>query len=115
MSAAYGLMIDYAYCTGCHTCEVACKKHLELPEGQYGIHVLQDGPRELPDKGKWEFNFLPMPTSLCDMCIDRIDQGKDAACIHHCPAHCMRYGTVDELSKLMVESSKRVLFVPVEA
>ena len=22
----YGLLIDYEFCTGCHTCEVACKK-----------------------------------------------------------------------------------------
>lgn len=22
--ARYGLLIDYAYCTGCHTCEIAC-------------------------------------------------------------------------------------------
>ncbi|HJF61965.1 MAG TPA: 4Fe-4S binding protein, partial [Gordonibacter urolithinfaciens] len=40
-------MIDYEFCTGCHACEVACKKHLGLPAGQHGIRVLQDGPREL--------------------------------------------------------------------
>lgn len=40
----YGLFIDYGYCTGCHTCEVACKKEHHLKKGQWGIHVLQDGP-----------------------------------------------------------------------
>ena len=74
--SANALMIDYEFCTGCHACEVACKKHLEVGEGQYGIHVLQDGPRELPD-GRWEYNFLPMPTSLCDMCAGRIAEGKE--------------------------------------
>ena len=33
MSNNYGLFINYEYCTGCHTCEVACKKALGLPEG----------------------------------------------------------------------------------
>lgn len=58
----YGLFINYEFCTGCHSCEVACKKHLNLPKGQFGIHVLQDGPRQMPD-GKWEYTYLPYPTN----------------------------------------------------
>ena len=27
----YGLLIDYEFCTNCHTCEVACKKTHDLP------------------------------------------------------------------------------------
>ena len=27
-----GLLINYEWCTNCHSCEVACKKHLELPQ-----------------------------------------------------------------------------------
>ena len=79
MSVQYGLLIDYDYCTGCHSCEVACRKALDLGSGQFGIKILQDGPRELPD-GKWEFNFLPMPTSLCDLCAERTGEGKPPAC-----------------------------------
>lgn len=33
----YGLLVQYEFCTGCHTCEIACKKHHDLPEGQWGI------------------------------------------------------------------------------
>ena len=106
-------MIDYEFCTGCHACEVACKKHLELPTGQFGIHILQDGPREI-EGGKWEYNYLPMPTSLCDMCADRIAVGKDAACVHHCPAHAMAFGTAEEMAKLAAEKTKCAVFVPVK-
>ena len=107
------LMIDYEYCTGCHACEVACKKHLGVGVGQYGIHVLKDGPRELPN-GKWDLNFLPMPTSLCDMCADRVAEGKDAACVHHCPAHAMQFGPVEEIAKVAAEKAKCAVFVPVK-
>ena len=103
------LVIDYELCSGCHTCEVACKKYLELPEGQWGIKLLQDGPRQL-ENGRWEFNFLPMPTSLCDMCESRLAEGKDAACVHHCPNHCMWFGSVEEMSKKAAEKPKRVMF-----
>ncbi|RLF04803.1 MAG: oxidoreductase, partial [Thermoprotei archaeon] len=32
----YGLLIDYEYCTGCHTCEVACKQEHNLQPDQWG-------------------------------------------------------------------------------
>ena len=25
MAEKYGLLIDYTWCTGCHSCEMACK------------------------------------------------------------------------------------------
>ena len=108
---ANALLIDYEFCTGCHACEVACKKHLGLPQGQFGIKLLQDGPRELPGGG-WEYNYLPMPTSLCDLCAPRIAEGTDAACVHHCPAHAMRFGTVEEIAAAAAEKGRRAMFVP---
>ena len=68
---ANALLIDYEYCTGCHACEVSCKKEKDLARGQWGIKILTDGPRELPDD-KWEFNNIPMPTSLCDLGAERL-------------------------------------------
>ena len=114
MSCEYGLLVDYEFCSGCHSCEVACKRYLELPQSQWGIRILQDGPREKLD-GTWEYNYLPMPTSLCDLCAKRTEIGKDPACVHNCPAHCMYFGTVEELAKLSAEKGCRALFTPVEA
>lgn len=113
MSVEYGLLVDYDYCTGCHTCEVACRKaHADWDgEGNFGIKILQDGPRELPN-GKWEYNYLPMPTSLCDLCKERTSEGKPPSCVMHCPAHCLYFGTVDELSKIVAEKTHRALFTP---
>ena len=56
-----------------------------------------------------------MPTSLCDLCAKRTEIGKDPACVHNCPAHCMYFGTVEELAKLSAEKGNRALFTPVEA
>ena len=36
-----GILVNTEFCTGCHACEVACKKHLDLPVGQFGIKLLQ--------------------------------------------------------------------------
>ncbi len=107
----YGLLIDYEYCFGCHSCEVACKKELNLPIGQWGIKVFQDGPRK-QNNGKWEYNYLPVPTDLCNLCEDRVKEGKNPTCVHHCQAQVIYYGPVEELSKQMNEKSKMVMFTP---
>jgi Fe-S-cluster-containing dehydrogenase component len=109
--ARNGLLIDYEYCTGCHSCETACKEELELPLGQYGIKLAQDGPRKMLN-GKWEYNYLPIPTSLCDLCEKRVAAGKKPTCVHHCQAACMYYGPVEELAKQMAGKAKMVLFTP---
>ena len=114
MSVEYGLLIDYEFCTGCHSCEVACRKEHDFGTGQFGIKILQDGPRELLD-GRWEYNYLPMPTSLCDLCADRTAEGKPPTCVHHCPAHCMYFDTVESLSKIVSEKKNRALFTPFES
>ncbi|MBP2652764.1 MAG: putative oxidoreductase iron-sulfur subunit [Firmicutes bacterium] len=108
-NARYGLLIDYEYCTNCHTCEVACKKELGLKPGEYGIKVLEDGPRQNPS-GKWEWSYLPVPTSLCNLCEKRVAEGRKPTCVHHCQSGIMYYGPVEELAKKLAEKPKMVLY-----
>ena len=105
-----GLLIDYEFCTGCHSCEVACKKHLKLEKGQFGIALAQDGPRKKPD-GKWDYNFVPIPTEICDLCEDRVKAGKQPTCVHHCQSFAISYGTVEELCA-KIDKAKMALFIP---
>lgn len=107
----YGLLVDFQYCTGCHSCEVACQKELGLGVGQFGIVVKKDGPRKLPN-GRWEYKYLPLPTSLCDLCESRVSKGKKPTCVHHCQSQCMVYGTVDELAEIMKQKPVQVMYVP---
>nr|WP_240732128.1 4Fe-4S dicluster domain-containing protein [Geobacter sp. FeAm09] len=62
---------------------------------------------------KWEWNYVAVPTQLCDLCADRVAEGKVPSCVLHCLGGCMEYGTVDELAKKMQEKGKKVaLFAP---
>ncbi|MDR2492814.1 MAG: hypothetical protein LBD25_05090 [Coriobacteriales bacterium] len=105
----YGLLIDYEFCTNCHTCEVACKKVQGLTVGQFGIKTLEDGPRKLPD-GSWEWTYLPLPTDLCDLCAARVAEGRLPSCVHHCQSGVMYFGPLPELAKKLAEKPKQVLF-----
>ena len=105
-----GLLIDYEYCTGCHTCEVACKQENDLPVGVFGIK-LSEFVTEKPN-GKIAIEYVPFPTDLCNLCARRVREGKKPACVHHCQAACMSYGDVTELVQEMVKKPKTVLFAP---
>ena len=97
---ANALLIDHEYCTGCRSCEIACRNAHEDTIGsqQWGIHVHEEGPWKLSDN-KWEWEYLPFPTHLCDLCAERVKEGRKPACVHHCLALCMEYGTVEEMAK----------------
>ena len=106
-----GLLIDYYYCTGCHSCETACKVDKGLPLGQYGIKVDEETPFCI-EGDRWEWKYIPEPTQLCDLCEERTSKGKQPFCVHHCLAGVMQYGPVEELAKELEEKPNQVLFVP---
>lgn len=108
-----GILIDYQYCTGCYSCEVACQSEHDMELAQWGIKVMQSGP--WPIKGSddaYVYDFIPTPTALCDLCRERTEKGKDPSCVHHCQASAMKYGPVEELVKEMEKKPYQVLFVP---
>ncbi|MDR2672969.1 MAG: hypothetical protein LBC35_06810 [Coriobacteriales bacterium] len=110
----YGLLFDYKYCSNCHTCEVACKYHLKTDLAKKpGIVVLEKGPYHLDedDPDAWDWDYIPVPTALCDLCADRLDAGKKPSCVHHCLAFCIEYGPIDELAKRAQEIGHKVSII----
>lgn len=96
-----GILVNYEYCTGCHSCEVACKKYLGLGEGEFGIKLSETGPFEYENgrhAGRWEWSYLPVLTHACNGCVDRTEKGKMPMCVQHCQAWCMYYGDTAELA-----------------
>ena len=104
-----GLLIEYEYCTGCHTCEVACKQENDLPVGKWGIKlneiITEDG-------GRIRIDYIPFPTELCNLCAARTARGELPSCVKHCQAACMMYGTITELAREMQKRPRSVIFAP---
>ena len=112
----YGLLIDYKYCTNCHSCEVACQQEKGLKPDQYGIRIFESKP-ERKEYGvledAWDWSYLPMPTWRCDLCSERLQEGRKPMCVKHCLAACMEYGPLDELAaKAEGMGEKIVIFKP---
>lgn len=106
------LFVDYEYCTGCHACEEAClQEHGYANKEANGIIVYKMGPtKTYQEAPEFFFNYVPVPTDLCDLCADRVESGKLPTCVHHCQARCLEYGGADELIK-KAATPKTAVFV----
>ena len=107
-----GLLIDYEFCYGCHTCEAACKKEHGFEKGEWGIALHEMGPRKIGED-RWEFTYVPIPTELCDLCAERVEAGGIPSCVQHCQAKVLYFGTIEEMAAQMAEKgSKGAIFIP---
>lgn len=107
--AKHGILVDYDWCTGCHSCEVACQMEHGLPVDQYGIKVMELGPWSYCE-GKWQITYFPVFSDQCNLCAERTAQGKLPSCVHHCQAQCLTYGPLEELAQKLAEHPKQALF-----
>lgn len=104
----YAMFIDYEYCSGCHTCEVACQKEQGLEPEQFGIQLTEVGPEQITEK-RWQRDNLPYPLDRCDACIKRLEAGKRASCEQHCQADCIRVGKLADMAALLT-ADHQVIF-----
>ena len=96
----YAILIDFEYCTGCHTCEVACKQEYNRKAGQDGgvkvVEILHNFGND-----KLDLINLPVFTKTCILCAPRVKKGLKPACVQHCMSGCLDFGPVEELAKKM--------------
>jgi len=107
----HALLIDYEYCTGCHSCEVACKQEHNYPVGEGGIKVFEH-IQSLNGGRKLYITHIPFPTELCNLCLRRVREGREPACVKHCMANVMKFGTVEEMAKEIEKKPRQVLWAP---
>lgn len=115
---AKGLLIDYEFCTGCHSCEMACRKEHGLSDGEFGIKIAEFiWPKRAEGldwqrTDDWQYAYIPVPLDECDLCAERTAAGKLPTCVHHCQAKVMQYGEIGELALALAEKPKQTLFRP---
>lgn len=81
----YGFYFDATRCTGCKTCEAACRDYHQLKPGQTYRHVyeLEGGSWNQDANGCWTTDSYTYYTSFsCQHCTD-------PACTHVCPTGAM--------------------------
>jgi len=74
----YGLLIEYEFCVGCHTCELSCKQEHDLHGGFGWIKMVDTGAKDIG--GKLKRDFVP---TVCLHC-------GDPPCRHVCPSEAIK-------------------------
>ena len=103
----YSLLVDCKYCTGCHSCEIACNQEYDRPVGLAGIKVFES-TMNLGDK--FYINYMPVRTDLCSFCAGRIKKGKQPSCVQHCQSGCLEVRESGELAEVIKGKDKMILF-----
>lgn len=109
---AKGILVDYEWCSGCHTCEMACAVELthDFPEGHAGIKVHHEGLYPIGPE-RYTDIYLPVFTDLCDRCAQRMAEGgSEPTCVKHCQARVLTYGDVEVLAKDLAAKPKQTLY-----
>ncbi len=110
---AKGILVDYEWCSGCHTCEMACTvelSHTDYPENHCGVKIHHEGLFQISED-KWNDIYMPIFNDLCDVCVQRLENGEpEPSCVKHCQAHCLTYGEVEDLAKKLSEKAKQTLY-----
>ncbi len=109
--AQYGILVDYEWCSGCHTCEVACQMEHGYAPDHFGVKLTELGPWNIEGK-KWQHTNVPLFTLECDLCENRTAKGKQPICVAHCQAKCLTYGPVEELAKELGNKTQQQLVIP---
>lgn len=110
---AKGILVDYEWCSGCRSCEVACAveaSHRDFPKDHCGVKVHEEGLYQIGEE-RWTDIFMPVFTDLCDTCAARRASGEELpTCVKHCQAKVLRYGDIAELAQELERKPKQVLY-----
>ncbi len=114
--SGYGLLVDYKYCSNCRSCEVACQEENYLGSGEFGIKLFEKGPFKKDNPtldDAWDWDYIAIPTSRCNLCAKRLDAGKKPMCVKHCLSFCLDYGPIEELTRKAATMGEKVaIFKP---
>ena len=108
--AVKGILIDYYYCSGCHTCEMACATSHNLPIEKSSVKLHHEGAYEI-DGDVWQDDWIPFFTKNCNLC-----QGGEAAhdgvpmCVRHCQSQSIKIGDIVELANELATKPNQVLY-----
>ena len=103
------MLIDYEYCTGCKTCEVACKQEYSRPAGKLGGVEVSEYIHTLPS-GKLYITNIPHFTKACVFCAGRVKLGLEPACAKHCMARILTFGKIETRKNQIPKKRKALLW-----
>jgi molybdopterin-containing oxidoreductase family iron-sulfur binding subunit len=86
------VMVDYDKCVGCKYCIVACPYGARYYNKEGSAYFAAERPNE---KLGYRPHKLHM-TEKCTLCLDRLESGKEPACVEVCPTGARHFGDLND-------------------
>ena len=80
------VLIDEELCTGCKECIEACPLGIMQFDEEKGV------------------------AEKCDLCVERVEQGLQPACVVVCPSHCVYFGDTSRIAEQLGEQELLVRY-----
>lgn len=98
----YGVVtVDKNMCMGCKYCMQACPYGQRHSAEEWKSYFPESPEPELDAyqkyaKSKWEEKYGYGVASKCDFCFERVQNGKQPACVESCPAKARYFGDLND-------------------
>ncbi len=104
------VLVDQDKCIGCHSCVVACPYQVRfIPENDKGYYGDYKTPYEKASYRNWQAGTA----QKCNLCVHRIDDGLEPACVETCPTRALIFGDLnDPGSEISASVRERTNFQP---
>ncbi len=83
------VMMDSDKCMGCGYCMVACPYGARY---RYEAELVEDAKEYFGENNKHQVAHV----DKCDFCVERVDVGREPACVAACPSGCRIFGDLDD-------------------
>jgi len=99
------VLIDQDKCMGTHACITACPYGVIRINPNKEYFAGQGVPFQ--EVGNSYRNHPPGKASMCTMCVHRIDEGKEPACVVACPSQAMTFVDLDDPQNIVSDKFQR--------
>ncbi len=103
-----GMLLNAERCTGCFSCQAACREVNHVPFEEKWLEVVRRKP-VIVDGDLRLYHLLAPQLDKCAECVARENP---PLCVSLCMANCLYVAPVDKLLPLLKNKGKWVLYAP---
>ncbi|MGI6216112.1 MAG: hypothetical protein ACOYIK_00710 [Coriobacteriales bacterium] len=108
-----GILVDVGRCVGCWTCGFECKMahHLDKDDFRLSVRTIGSGGIDEPSGTfpNLKMYWMPVYSTSCTMCGDRLAEGERPYCEMSCPAQALVHGDLDDPESEISKRRKALL------
>ncbi len=103
-----GMLLDAQRCTGCYSCQSACREANLVPFEEKWLEVV----RRKPVIVDGELNLYHLLAPVLEKCAECVEHQTPPLCVRVCMASCLNVAPVEKLLPLLKNKGKWVLYAP---